>query len=101
MSNGEGYKDPTAEQAIHNVTKKPWREMAEEEINAIKKEKCRKCKYANKYCTTKDCLSKLTCDYIGKTGRRRGCRPDECDKFEPVEKKRKKRALQVKKEVDR
>lgn len=37
--NKEGYKDPTAEQAVHNVTKKRWSEMKVADILEIKKSK--------------------------------------------------------------
>ena len=97
MSNGEGYKDPTADQAIHNVTKAPWRDMTEADIWCIKKEKCQYCMYANKAGSTGESLTALHCDYIGKVGHRRGCRPDECDKFVPRKRKRKGRAMRVKK----
>lgn len=98
MSNGEGFSDPTAEQAIHNVMKKPWGAVTEKEILQIKKEKCRYCKYSDKNSASGESLSKLTCDYIGREKHRRGCRPDECDKFVRTKKVRERKAMRVKKE---
>lgn len=98
MSNGEGFSDPTADQAIHNVTKKPWSDVTEQEITQIKKEKCRYCKYSNKNATSGESLINLTCDYIGREKHRRGCRPDECDKFVRTKTVRKRKAMKVKKE---
>lgn len=47
-------------------------------------------------CTKKDCKFKATgssrldiCDYIGHTGKSRGCPADNCNKYEPLVTKRK------------
>ena len=93
--NKEGYRDPTAEQAVHNVDKsnhKPWREVTDAERNKNKKEKCRFCEYANRLTKEND-YSVLTCDYIGITGHSRGCSPIECDKFKPRTKGRRRKRL--------
>lgn len=95
--NKEGYKDPTAEQAIHNTEKKPWRDMTATEIAKTKKEQCRFCKYATKVSTAGDGFTTMLCDYIGQTGHRRGCRPDECDKFVQARKKRGRKPKKTKK----
>ena len=56
--------------------------MTEKEIYKIKKEKCRYCVYGtrNSKCNA-DNIKSIICDYIGKVGHSRGCRPDNCDKF--------------------
>ncbi|MCI5650371.1 MAG: hypothetical protein MR332_13280 [Fusicatenibacter sp.] len=96
--NKEGYKDPTAEQAVHNVTKKRWSEMKADEILEIKKNQCRFCRYANRNNVGEDNLSNLYCDYIGIVGHSRGCRPDECNKFKPKNgRKRRKKPITLKK----
>ena len=95
--NREGYKDPTAEQAIHNVTKKPWELMTAAEIAKIKKERCQYCKYAARVCTAAYGFTAMHCDYIGQTGHMRGCRPDECDKFVQARKKRGRKPKKTKK----
>ena len=63
---------------------KPWREMTQAEINKTKREKCQHCIYSRKITTTvcKSSLNNIICYYIAITHNRRGCRPDECDKFE-------------------
>lgn len=88
--NASGYKDPTAETAIANV-EKPWRDMTEAEIYKTKKEKCRFCRYSSREGMNEDNIRSLSCDYIGKIGHSRGCRPDKCDKFEKKTKKRRKK----------
>lgn len=97
MSNGEGYKDPTADQAIHNANKKPWWAMTAKEIGKIKIEKCRYCKYAGGY-YKQEGISRPTCDYIGIVGHSRGCRPDECDKFVREKKQDRWKAMRAKRE---
>ncbi|MCI6044268.1 hypothetical protein MR857_13295 [bacterium] len=76
---------------------KPWKLMTAADILKIKREKCQYCLYATRYGTDDRNLSVMTCDYIGITGHRRGCRPDRCDKFQedPKTKRRKGRALRV------
>lgn len=69
---------------------KPWREMSERDIYKIKKEKCRHCVYATRNGKgNEDCIKSILCDYIGKEGHSRGCRPDKCDKFKRKTKTRK------------
>lgn len=76
---------------------KPWKLMTAADILKIKREKFQYCLYATRYGTDDRNLSVMTCDYIGITGHRRGCRPDRCDKFQedPKTKRRKGRALRV------
>ena len=76
---------------------KPWKLMTAADILKIKREKCQYWLYATRYGTDDRNLSGMTCDYIGITGHRRGCRPDRCDKFQedPKTKRRKGRALRV------
>ena len=50
--------------------------------------KCVKCKYSGIIGT-----NQVVCDFILRTGHRRGCPADKCDKFEP---RREKRAKQKK-----
>lgn len=43
---------------------------------------CRKCKYSGIVG-----MKNVTCDYILRTGHRRGCPADQCDKYEPRRKR--------------
>lgn len=63
----------------------PWSKMSEEEIEQIKLEKCRYCKYRGVL------GGNICCDYILITKKKRGCRPDECDKY--LEGKRRKKIV--------
>ena len=77
---------------------KPWRDLTAREINAIKREKCLHCIYANRYGYSRDTenISMVTCDYISIVGHSRGCRPDACDKFvRRQEGQRRPRAMRV------
>lgn len=78
---------------------KPWYKMTAAEILKIKKEKCQYCRFATRFNTDSSNLSIMMCDFIGITGHSRGCRPDECDKFEksPDVKRRKGRGIRVNK----
>lgn len=68
---------------------KPWRQMTEEDIRKIKKEKCKFCKYSSRNSADATSEYNITCAYIDKTGHSRGCRPDMCDKFERRRRKKK------------
>ena len=50
------------------------------------KKRCIKCKYSY-VPNIKGAI--IVCDYLDKTGRRRGCPAENCDKFEPREELRK------------
>lgn len=70
-------KDKIAEQE-----ETPWSDMTEKEIYKIKKEKCKFCEYGTRNNQgNADSIKSIICDYIGKVGHSRGCRPDKCDKF--------------------
>ena len=45
------------------------------------------CKYCGIVNGTKQCSTSVTCDYLLKTGKRRGCSPEACDKYEEVSRK--------------
>ena len=60
---------------------KPWRKMTDEEIRKITKEKCQYCKYSRKLTFGTRCENVIMCAYILVEKKRRGCRPDHCDKF--------------------
>lgn len=64
--------------------KKKLKQMTKDEINKTKRDKCQYCIYSRKITTTvcKSSLNNIICYYIAITHNRRGCRPDECDKFE-------------------
>lgn len=52
-----------------------WYYMTQEDVNKIRRERCRKCQYSHSG----------TCDYMLITGHRRGCRPDKCTHYlDPV-----------------
>ena len=54
--------------------------MSEETVKCS--EVMKSCKYAIKLSGTGDGkFSRYCCDYIGMTGKRRGCNPEECDKY--------------------
>lgn len=55
---------------------KKWSEMTQAEIDKLKREQCVKCKYLSG--ERNYGLTRQTCDYIGITGRSRGCSPLEC-----------------------
>lgn len=78
--NKEGYKDPTAEEAIANV-QKHWRDVTRAERVKQKKERCRFCRYALKADKGGDNVDNITCNYIERTGHSRGCSPIGCTKF--------------------
>lgn len=63
-----------------------WRDYTEDEINDIKEEKCKKCQYSApfqySYCADK---KHIMCDYLGKTGHMRGCRPEQCEHYKDEE----------------
>lgn len=73
---------------------KPWREVTRHEITAIKKEKCQFCMFAGILhgSASYEGAEKIFCDYIGIAGTRRGCRPDQCDKFKRKTSNRRRRA---------
>ena len=58
---------------------KPWTEMTDREVNRLKREQCRMCKY-HKVSNTNGFSS--WCDYSGMTGQLRKCDPRDCEKFE-------------------
>ena len=74
---------------------KRWKDVKNKEINQQKKNYCLYCKYSS---TMGSSGSKgnvnefngVICDYIGKTGKRRGCSPIGCVKFERRKGRRKK-----------
>lgn len=74
---------------------KRWRDIKNKEINQQKKNYCLYCKYSS---TIGSSGSKgnvnefngVICDYIGKTGKRRGCSPIGCVKFERRKERREK-----------
>ena len=72
------------------MSRKPWEEMTVEEINEIKRKRCRYCMYSTRYVTTDNHVTGIICDYIGKEGQMRGRRPDECDKYKPRKRQRRK-----------
>lgn len=76
---------------------KPWEKMTESEILKIKKDKCQYCRFAIRTNTDNNNLGATICDFIGITGHSRGCRPDECDKFEKSAngKRRKRRGIRI------
>ena len=45
--------------------------MTEEDVQKIKRERCKRCQYKRGG----------TCDYFLITGKRRGCRPDQCTHY--------------------
>ena len=70
--------------------KKPWEEMRKEEINEIKRKWCCNCKYAIRLSQIPwKYVENIICNYCGKEGHSRGCRPDECDKYKPRPRRRK------------
>lgn len=60
---------------------KPWREMTDAEIRKITKEKCQYCIYSRKLTFGPRGDNVIMCAYILVEKKRRGCRPDHCDKF--------------------
>lgn len=74
---------------------KRWKDVKNKEINLQKKNYCIYCKYSS---TIGSSGSKgnvnefngVICDYIGKTGKRRGCSPIGCVKFERRKERREK-----------
>lgn len=59
--------------------RKPWSQMRPSEISRIKERKCRRCVYAAGTKLNGECHTGLVCDYIGYTGRMRGCDPRDCE----------------------
>jgi len=55
--------------------KKKWSDLTDKDIDKIIAEKCTHCGYRGML------DGRICCDYIIHTGKSRGCRPDECDKF--------------------
>ena len=53
------------------LKKSSWYYMSNEDVQKIKRERCRKCQYHHSG----------TCDYMLITGHRRGCRPDKCTHY--------------------
>ena len=60
---------------------KPWGEMTDAEIRKITKEKCQYCKYSRKLTFGVRSDNVIMCAYILVEKKRRGCRPECCDKF--------------------
>lgn len=58
------------------MKEKPWREWTEREINKFKKEVCIHCDYSNS--VERGYLSSVTCNYILREYKSRGCTPDKC-----------------------
>lgn len=79
---------------------KRWKDVKNKEINLQKKNYCLYCKYSS---TMGSSGSKgnvnefngVICDYIGKTGKRRGCSPIGCIKFEEIAESSKKRNKKI------
>lgn len=63
---------------------KKWSDYTEEEVYKIQQEVCMGCKY---FVETSASLNSH-CSYIADTGKRRGCRPELCDKKELCERKK-------------
>ena len=59
----------------HEDKPRPWKNFTDEDIDKLWNTRCDKCGYRGSTGTDK------CCDYILHTGHRRGCRPDQCDKF--------------------
>ena len=61
------------------VEHKLWGEVTEDEINAVIRKDCSKCRYSAASVTgLKNGTGKITCNYILITGHKRPCRPGEC-----------------------
>lgn len=73
---------------------KSWTEYTAAEINRIKKEKCRKCKYGWRSDRNASADSvggdTLTCNYILMTGHKRPHRPEDCPGYKREKKQRRK-----------
>ena len=74
---------------------KRWRDVKNKEINLQKKNYCLYCKYSSTMGSSGskgnvNVFNGVLCDYIGKTGKRRGCSPIGCVKFERRKDRRKK-----------
>ena len=73
---------------------KQWQNMTESEIREIKQKKCRFCIYSRNFCTGREShFSYMYCDYIGVTGKMRGCTPNKCDKFVRTKRGQRKRPI--------
>ena len=72
-----------ASKAMQKIREKAsWAEMTEADIAVISKEYCKKCIFKGGW------GSRVHCDYLNITGHMRGCRPDNCDKFQSGSKKK-------------
>lgn len=75
---------------------KPWELVTAAEILKIKRNQCSKCMYASRQNVDSRNLSNMTCDYIDYKKHSRGCSPINCRKFEPRNKKGRRKALRLK-----
>lgn len=62
--------------------KKKWSDFTDKDIDKIIAGKCTHCGYRGML------DGRICCDYIIHTGKSRGCRPDDCDKFFEGERKK-------------
>lgn len=72
------------------MSRKPWKEMTDAEIDEIKRKKCQFCVYSIKFGAYDKRFRCIMCNYCSKEGHSRGCRPDECDKYKPRLRRRRK-----------
>lgn len=83
-----------------NLTTKRWKDVTDKEINLQKKNYCLQCKYSSTMGSSgsKGNINEFNgviCNYIGKTGKMRGCSPIGCIKFEAIEENDKKRKKKI------
>lgn len=92
---GRGISVSTAVAMAHGKKikngRKPWREMSENEIALLKARKCLHCTYSNGSAQEHG-IGSLTCDYIDKTGHRRGCDPRDCEFWKEEGERKRRRA---------
>ena len=74
---------------------KRWKDVINKEINHQKKNYCLYCKYSSIIGSSGSKknvneFNGVICDYIGKTGKRRGCSPIGCVKFERMKRRKSK-----------
>ncbi len=63
-----------------------WSDYTRQEIKSVKVKKCSKCPYKGHaqhfhHSSQEDAIGLLICDYISITGKRRGCRPEDCKHY--------------------
>lgn len=64
------------------ITHERWNDYTKKDVDFIIETKCRGCTYLKKLQAMRGEGSTMYCNYISIVGHRRGCRPDECDKYE-------------------